>query len=44
MMEEEFDDINFLDQNKLKEQEEKIKKGEIVCDIKNPDDCESCSG
>jgi hypothetical protein len=43
-MEEDFEDIGFLDQNKLKEQEEKIKSGEIVCDLKNPEDCESCSG
>lgn len=27
-----------------KEREEKIAKGEIVCDIKDPDLCESCSG
>jgi hypothetical protein len=43
-MEEEFDDISFLDQSKLKKQEEKIENGEIVCDLKNPEDCESCSG
>jgi len=29
---------------KDKERDEKIAKGEIVCDIKDPDNCESCSG
>lgn len=41
--EEEFD-VSFLDQDKLKEQEKKIESGEITCSIKNPEDCESCSG
>ena len=41
--EEEFD-ISFLDQDKLKKQEEKIESGEISCNIDNPEDCESCSG
>jgi len=44
MKEEDFEDISFLDASKLKDQEEKIKSGKIVCDIKNPEDCESCSG
>lgn len=41
--EEEFD-VSFLDQDKLKKQEEKIESGEISCNIDNPEDCESCSG
>tara|TARA_R110002012_G_scaffold2124_9_gene10218 strand:+ start:28385 stop:28516 length:132 start_codon:yes stop_codon:yes gene_type:complete len=40
----EFDDISFLDQKKLKEQEDKIKSGEITCNIENPEECENCSG
>ena len=44
MTHEEDFDISFLDQNKLKKQEEKIEKGEITCNIENPEDCESCSG
>ena len=43
-MEEDFDDISFLDQDKLKKQEKKIEDGEITCNIDNPEDCESCSG
>lgn len=43
-MEEDFDDISFLDQDKLKKQEKKIEDGEITCSIDNPEDCESCSG
>ena len=27
-----------------KERQEKIDSGEIVCDIQDPDNCESCSG
>lgn len=40
------DDFNcdFLDQDRLKEQEQKIKDGVIQCNIDAPDDCESCSG
>ena len=30
MIEEEFDDISFLDQDKLKKQEDKIESGEIT--------------
>lgn len=44
MKEEDFDDISFLDQEKLKKQEDKIESGEISCNIDNPEDCESCSG
>ena len=43
-MEEDFDDISFLDQDKLKKQEKKIEDGEITCSIDKPEDCESCSG
>lgn len=41
--EEEFD-VSFLDQDKLKEQEKKVKDGSISCNIDSPEDCESCSG
>ena len=44
MKEEDFDDISFLDQEKLKKQEQKIESGEITCNLDNPEDCESCSG
>jgi len=40
----EFDDISFLDQDKLKMQEDKVKSGEITCNLDAPEDCESCSG
>ena len=43
MKEEEFD-ISFLDPKKLKECEDKIKSGEITCNIEDPESCESCSG
>jgi hypothetical protein len=43
-MEEEFEDISFLDQGRLKEQEQKIESGEITCNLDSPEDCESCSG
>ena len=43
-MEKEFNDVSFLDQNKLQEQENKIKSGEIICNIENPEECENCSG
>tara|TARA_B100001939_G_C16911125_1_gene604618 strand:+ start:1183 stop:1317 length:135 start_codon:yes stop_codon:yes gene_type:complete len=35
---------DFLDQDKLKEQEQKIKDGAIKCNIDSPEECESCSG
>lgn len=44
MHEKEDFNVDFLDQEKLKKQEDKIKSGEIVCNIKDPEDCESCSG
>ena len=43
-MEEEFEDVGFLDQDKLKKQVKKIEDGEITCNIDSPEDCESCSG
>jgi hypothetical protein len=42
--EDEFGDISFLDQDKLKNQESKIESGEIVCNKDNPEECENCSG
>jgi hypothetical protein len=44
MKEEDFEDISFLDQDKLKKQEKKIESGEISCNVDSPEDCESCSG
>lgn len=41
---EEFTPPSFLDQKKLKERDDKIKSGEVICNINAPDDCESCSG
>ena len=41
MKEEEFN-VDFLDQKKLKEQEDKIKSGEIVCNMGTPEACENC--
>ena len=35
---------NFLDPKKLKESEDKLKNGEITCNLDDPEDCESCSG
>ena len=37
IMEEEFEDVGFLDQDKLKKQE-KIEDGEITCNIDSPED------
>ena len=31
----------FLDADKLKAQEDKIKSGELVCNIENPEECEA---
>jgi len=36
--------VDFLDKDKLKDQEEKIKSGKIICNIHAPEGCESCSG
>jgi hypothetical protein len=41
--EDEFD-VSFLDPEKLKKSDDKLKSGEITCNIKDPEDCESCSG
>jgi hypothetical protein len=43
IMEEEFD-TSFLNPEKLKQSEDKLKNGEITCNIDSPEDCESCSG
>jgi len=42
-MEEELD-ISFLNPEKLKKSEDKLKSGEITCSVDSPEDCESCSG
>jgi hypothetical protein len=39
-----FDAPSFLNQDRLKEQENKIESGEITCNMDSPEDCESCSG
>jgi hypothetical protein len=44
MSEEEFDDAGFLNKDKLKKSEDKLKTGEITCNIENPEECENCSG
>ena len=41
---EELDQPFFLDQKKLKKQEDKIESGETTCNVHSPEDCESCSG
>ena len=41
-MEDEFD-ISFLDPDKLKKSEDKLKNGEITCNLDDPENCESCS-
>jgi len=41
---EEWDQPTFLDSKKLKESAEKLKSGEITCNLDAPEDCESCSG
>lgn len=42
--EEEWDAPTFLDKKKLQETAEKLKSGEITCNIDDPENCESCSG
>tara|TARA_R100001377_G_scaffold59996_1_gene36255 strand:- start:175 stop:327 length:153 start_codon:yes stop_codon:yes gene_type:complete len=42
--EEEFEQPSFLNQAKLKKQEDKIESGETTCSTHSPEDCESCSG
>ena len=39
---EHFDAPSFLNQNTLKEQEQKIESGEIKCSTNSPEDCEAC--
>tara|TARA_R110002051_G_scaffold128394_2_gene202111 strand:+ start:195 stop:413 length:219 start_codon:yes stop_codon:yes gene_type:complete len=40
---EEFEnEVNFLDPKKLKEQEDKIKSGEISCNMDDPEECLNC--
>ena len=41
MREEDFS-CEFLDQDKLKAQEYKIKSGEVVCNSEKPEECEAC--
>lgn len=41
-IQDDFGDISFLDQSKLKKQEQKIEKGEITCSTDNPEECLSC--
>ena len=38
---EEFN-VDFLDQEKLKKQEDKLKSGEITCNLESPEECENC--
>ena len=35
---------SFLDPERIKKTDEKIQKGELTCNIDNPEECESCSG
>ena len=43
-MEEEVEDVGFLDQDKLKKQERKIEDGELTCNLDSPEECESSGG
>jgi len=38
----EFTNVNFLDQTRLQEQEAKIESGEISCNTDNPEECLNC--
>ena len=38
----EFTNVNFLDQTRLQEQEAKIESGEISCITDYPEDCLNC--
>lgn len=44
--EDEFSDlINFqLDSQLLKKSNDKLKSGELTCNIEDPENCENCSG
>lgn len=39
----EFPEV-VLSSDKAKELDKKIQEGKIVCNLKDPDNCESCSG
>lgn len=41
-MEEEFDNVDFLDKAKLKELDKKVETGEITCNLDSPEECENC--
>ena len=41
MKEEDFN-VDSLDQEKLKKQEDKLKSGEITCNLESPEECENC--
>ena len=38
------EEMKLMLRQRDKERQEKIDKGEITCNIDEPDDCESCSG
>jgi hypothetical protein len=40
---EEFPEV-ILNNSKMKELDKKIENKEVTCDIKDPENCESCSG
>jgi hypothetical protein len=40
----EEDETSFLNPERLKETEDKMKSGELTCNIDDPENCESCSG
>ena len=42
--EDEWDAPTFLDKKKVEEMAEKLKSGELTCNLDAPEDCESCSG
>lgn len=44
MSEDEFNDVSFLNPEKLRETEDKMESGELTCNIEDPENCESCSG
>jgi hypothetical protein len=41
--EEDFN-VDFLDTERVKETENKVKSGKITCNIHAPEGCENCSG
>lgn len=38
----EWDAPTFLDKEKLEKTAEKLKSGEITCNLEDPEDCEAC--